>query len=63
MNILIIASLLILSIALIKMYECFVYALRVIMARRWKTNRPRKWNSFTGYESEKDMIEETLDRR
>lgn len=63
MNILIIASLLILSIALIKMYECFVYALRVIRARRWKTNRPRKWNSFTGYESEKDMINETLDRR
>jgi hypothetical protein len=63
MNILIIASLLILSIALIKMYECFVYALRVIRAKRWKTNRPRKWNSFTGYQSEKDMIEETLDRR
>lgn len=63
MNILIIASLLILSIALIKMYECFVYALRVIRAKRWKTNRPRKWNSFTGYESEKDMVEETLDRR
>lgn len=63
MNILIIASLLILSIALIKMYECFIYALRVIRARRWKANRPRKWNSFTGYRSEKDMINETLDRR
>lgn len=63
MNILIIASLLILSIALVKCYECFIYALRVIRARRWKATRPRKWNSFTGYQSEKDMIEETLDRR
>lgn len=63
MNILIIISLLILTIALVKGYECFVYALRVIRARRWKATRPRKWNSFTGYRSEKDMINETLDRR
>jgi hypothetical protein len=62
-NILIIIVLLLITIALVKGYECFVYALRVIGARRWKTNRPRKWNSFTGYQSEKDMIEETLDRR
>lgn len=24
---------------------------------------PKKWNSFTGYDSEKDQIRETLDRR
>ena len=63
MNILIIVSLLILSIALVKGYECFIYALRVIRARRWKATRPRKWNSFTGYESEQEQILETLDRR
>lgn len=63
MNILIIIVLLLITVALVKCYECFIYALRVIRARRWKATRPRKWNSFTGYQSEKDMIEETLDRR
>jgi len=62
-NILIIIGLLILSIALVKGYECFVYTIRVIRARRWKATRPRAWNSFTGYQSEKDMINETLDMR
>jgi len=63
MNILIIISLLILSIALVKGYECFVYTIRVVRARRWKATRPRAWNSFTGYGSEQDQISETLDRR
>jgi len=63
MNILIIIGLLILSIALVKGYECFVYTIRVIRARRWKATRPRAWNSFTGYQSEQDQINETLDRR
>ena len=63
MNILIIIGLLILSIALVKGYECFVYTVRVIRARRWKATRPRAWNSFTGYRSEQDQISETLDRR
>lgn len=63
MNILIIIVLLLITVALVKCYECFIYALRVIRAKRWKTNRPRKWNSFAGYQSEKDMIDETLDRR
>ena len=26
-------------------------------------DKPRKWNSFTGYENEKEQIKETLDRR
>jgi len=26
-------------------------------------DRPKKWNSFTGYKSERDEINETLDRR
>lgn len=63
MNILIIIGLFILSIALVKGYECFVYAVRVVHARRWKATRPRKWNSFTGYRSDREQISETLDRR
>ena len=63
MNILIIIGLLLITIALVKGYECFVYTIRVVRARRWKVTRPRAWNSFTGYQSEKDMINETLDRR
>ncbi len=62
-NILIIASLLVFTIALVKGYECFVYTIRVVRARRWKATRPRAWNSFIGYQSEKDMINETLERR
>ena len=63
MNILIIIGLLILSIALVKGYECFVYTIRVVRARRWKATRPRAWNSFTGYQSERQQINETLNRR
>ena len=62
-NILIIIGLLLITIALVKGYECFVYTIRVVRARRWKATRPRAWNSFTGYQSEKEQISETLDRR
>lgn len=63
MNILIIIVLLLVTIALVKCYECFKRTLRYHRALRWKATRPRAWNSFTGYQSEKDMINETLDRR
>jgi hypothetical protein len=63
MNILIIIGLLLITIALVKGYECFCRALRYVRALKWKASRPRNWNSFTGYRSDRDQISETLDRR
>jgi hypothetical protein len=60
MNILIIIGLLLITIALVKGYECFYRALRYVRLRKI---RSKDWNSFTGYRSEQDQISETLDRR
>jgi hypothetical protein len=36
---------------------------RSVKAYRLKKIRACMWNSFTGYESEKDQVNKTLDRR
>ena len=59
-NIIIIIGLVFLSIALVKGHECFKRTLRY---HRLKKIRSGNWNSFTGYRSEQDQINETLDRR
>ena len=59
MNILIIILLFFASIGLVKMYEHFRKTLRYV---RLKKIRNKNWNSFTGYESEQDQIDETLRR-
>jgi hypothetical protein len=44
--------------------EVCIIIKRSIKALRLKKIRACKgWNSFTGYESEKDQVNETLDRR